>query len=160
MRRYLFVLVIAGAVMASCMKSKENPCQFDPCAAKAPQSEITQLKSYLEAEQITAVEHCSGVHYKIIAQGTGDTPEICSAIRFNYKGTLTDGSVFDETTAGPVSFYLFELIPGWQNTLPMVKEGGKIQLFIPPSLGYGSAPQDGIPANSILIFEVEIVDVQ
>jgi FKBP-type peptidyl-prolyl cis-trans isomerase FkpA len=69
--------------------------------------------------------------------------------------------VFDQTQPGATySNYLNNLIVGWVNGIPYVKPGGKIRLYIPPSLGYGSAANGPIPANSILIFEIDLVAVQ
>jgi FKBP-type peptidyl-prolyl cis-trans isomerase FkpA len=81
-----------------------------------------------------------------------------------YKGQLTNGNVFDQTTT-PVSFNLGSLIEAWKKGIPMIKPGGKIKLYCPPSLAYGSqvirdnAGNTVIPANSILIFEVELTNV-
>jgi len=80
-------------------------------------------------------------------------------------GRLTNGTVFDQSPAGGTkTFTLGGLIPGWQKGIPLISSGGKITLYIPPSLGYGSVDvkQNNIviiPANSILIFEIDLVAV-
>ena len=68
--------------------------------------------------------------------------------------------MFDRTSGTPVSFFLSQVIKGWQEGIPLIKKGGKATLLIPSSLGYGSHSAGSIPANSVTIFEVELVDVQ
>jgi FKBP-type peptidyl-prolyl cis-trans isomerase len=121
------------------------------------------LESYLASASITATRHCSGVYYVIDAPGSGSaTPTICSAVSVKYKGQLTNGTVFDQATT-PVSFQLGGLIESWKKGILLIKAGGKIRLYCPPSLAYGSQEiRDGsgnvvIPANSILVFEIELV---
>ncbi len=79
----------------------------------------------------------------------------------NYKGALIDGSVFDssERQGKPVEFKLDSVIPGWTEGLQKIAKGGKIRLFVPPSLGYGDDGRPGIPPGSVLVFEVELVDI-
>jgi FKBP-type peptidyl-prolyl cis-trans isomerase FkpA len=163
MRRIIALLLIVLISGTSCYKDKVNntTCNYDPCATKAPATEITQLETYLSGAGVTnAIKHCSGMYYQIMTSGTDKTPTTCSFVSVNYKGTLTNGKVFDQTTGTPVSFNLISLIEGWKKGIPLIKKGGKIMLYIPPSLGYGSTVVGSIPANSILIFEIELVDVQ
>jgi FKBP-type peptidyl-prolyl cis-trans isomerase FkpA len=74
-------------------------------------------------------------------------------VRATYIGKLTNGNQFD---AGTADFGLNQVIRGWTNGIPLIKQGGKIHLYIPPSLGYGNQAQGPIPANSILIFDVTL----
>lgn len=146
------------------LKKESDICDIDTCSTKAPDSEVQSLETYLANNSITATKHCSGLYYRIETAGTGNTPRDCSSITITYKGQLTNGSVFDQSTA-PVNFNLSRLIMGWRNALPMLKAGGKIFLYIPPSLGYGSQDTRDtngnvvIPANSILIFEINLITV-
>lgn len=139
-------------------------CKYDACAIAAPASEVTQLEAYLSSAAITATKHCSGMYYSIDAAGSGTAPTICSGVSVKYKGQLTNGTVFDQSTA-PVSFQLNVLIESWKKGIQLIKSGGKIKLYCPPSLAYGSQEiRDGsgnviIPANSILVFEVELTGV-
>jgi FKBP-type peptidyl-prolyl cis-trans isomerase FkpA len=150
-----FVLV---ASLAGCLKGENNfTCNYDPCSFKAPASEVQSVRDYLAANGITAAEHCSGLFYIIEEQGTGNAPTVCGAVNSIYEGKLTDGSVF--APKDTANFYLNEVIRGWANGIPLVKKGGKIQLFIPPSLGYGKDPYKSIPGNSILIFDVKLNEV-
>jgi FKBP-type peptidyl-prolyl cis-trans isomerase FkpA len=80
----------------------------------------------------------------------------------NYKGTLIDGKEFDNsyTRGEPLSFRLDGVIPGWTEGLKNIKKGGKIKLVIPPDLAYGKTGVPGIPANSTLVFDVELLDIK
>jgi len=166
MRKIIVALVLVSSLAVGCHKNNSN-CDYDPCAVKAPASEVTQLETYLANASITtATKHCSGMYYTISNAGTGTAPSICSYVAVTYKGSLTNGTIFDQTTTGPVAFTLATLIEGWKKGIPLVKSGGVITLYVPPSLGYGNADQKDrngtviIPANSILIFEITVVDVQ
>ena len=86
-------------------------------------------------------------------------PTPSNIITVKYKGYLLDGTVFDQNTTG-VDFRLGSLIRGWQIGFQKFKKGGKGKLLIPSALGYGSAAQGNIPKNSVLIFDVELVDIK
>lgn len=97
--------------------------------------------------------------------GTGAEAKENSTITVKYKGTLTDGTEFDSTDkhgGEPATFTLAkgQLIDGWVQGIPGMKVGGKRKLVIPPSLGYGNQPMGSIPANSTLVFEIELLDVK
>jgi FKBP-type peptidyl-prolyl cis-trans isomerase FkpA len=159
----IFVVLCSVIFISSCSKQNDM-CNYDACAFAAPASEITQLEAYLASASITATKHCSGMYYTIDAAGSGSTATICSTVSVKYKGQLTNGTVFDQS-ATPVSFQLGGLIEAWKKGIPLIKPGGKIKLYCPPSLAYGSQPvRDNagntvIPANSILVFEVELAGV-
>ena len=104
----------------------------------------------------------SGLLYKVEKEGTGDAPKDSDTVVVNYKGTLTDGKEFDNsyTRGEPLSFRLDGVIPGWTEGLKNIKKGGKIQLVIPPDLAYGKTGVPGIPANSTLVFDVELLDIK
>lgn len=101
-----------------------------------------------------------GFYYQIMTPGTGATPVLSSKVTVFYKGSLTNGNIFDQTNASPVTFGLNQLILGWQYGIPLVKAGGRIMLYLPPSLGYGSQSMGQIPANSALIFDITLQGVQ
>ena len=162
MKRF-FAFLSAVALLSSCSKKVDDKCQYDPCAIAAPAFEVTQLETYLSSNSITATEHCSGMYYTIDAAGSGTSATACSTVGVTYKGQLTNGTVFDQRTT---SFQLNQVIEAWTKGVPLIKAGGKIKLYCPPSLAYGSQvirdPTTGntvIPANSILIFEVELTNV-
>ncbi|WJV53576.1 FKBP-type peptidyl-prolyl cis-trans isomerase [Pectobacteriaceae bacterium CE90] len=104
----------------------------------------------------------SGLLYKVDKEGTGAVPKDSDTVVVNYKGTLVDGTEFDNSykRGEPLSFRLDGVIPGWTEGLKHVKKGGKIELVIPPALAYGETGVPGIPPNSTLVFDVELLDVK
>ena len=104
----------------------------------------------------------SGLQYKVIVNGTGAKPKSTDQVKVHYKGTLIDGSVFDSSIdrGEPITFPVTGVIPGWVEALQLMNKGSKWMLFIPPALAYGErSPSPSIPPNSLLIFEVELLDV-
>lgn len=159
MKRIVLCCIVLALVASSCLKDKgDNTCTFDECAYKAPAAEVVKVEEYLTDNSITATKHCSGMYYIIVNPGTGQSPEVCDGVSVKYIGQLTNGQKFDET-ADPVNFNLSTLIGGWQLGIPLIKTGGKIKLFIPPSLGYGNQSFQSVPANSILVFDIDLVAV-
>lgn len=158
--RLMSILMLIAVFNTACLKDGYNTFT---CTAKIPEvnvpaTEIAQVEAYLTANNITnAVKHPAGFYYIIETVGTGNSPTVCTNVAFTYKGQLTNGTVFDQSTT-PVLYPLAQLITGWQIGLPLIKTGGKIRLFLPPSLGYGNAAVPGIPANSVLIFDVTIIE--
>ncbi|ESK36987.1 hypothetical protein P256_02433 [Acinetobacter nectaris CIP 110549] len=104
----------------------------------------------------------SGLQYQILKEGTGKKATASSTVKVNYEGKLIDGTVFDSTFSRnePVELSLGSTIPGWIEGLPMIKEGGSIMLYVPAKLGYGDHAVGSIPANSVLIFKVELLQVK
>ena len=157
----LSLLIIASVIFSACSK-EDKTCNYNDSTVTASASETTNVESYLTGAGITgAQKHPSGFYYKISQAGTGQAViNLCSNITIKYTGKLTNGTVFDQTTGSETrTFILGQLIAGWQKGIPLISSGGKITLYIPPSLGYGSAPVGSIPANSILIFDIELVSV-
>jgi FKBP-type peptidyl-prolyl cis-trans isomerase len=102
-----------------------------------------------------------GVYYKMLKEGPGRQVRVTDTVIAYYKGSLLNGEVFDQTKEKPASFPLGRLIKGWQIGLPLCRVGGKIQLIIPSSLGYGIRSRSSkIPVNSVLVFEIEVVDAK
>jgi FKBP-type peptidyl-prolyl cis-trans isomerase FkpA len=158
MKKFALVFLIV-AFFSGCFKKKEPSCSYDPCHDKAPPSEVQAIQDYLASHGITnAQEHCSGLYYVIDNAGSGKQASPCSAVDVNYVGRLTNGNVFDQSNH--FQTYLTNVIQGWANGVPLVKEGGVIHLYIPPSLGYGNQAVGPIPANSILIFDITLNAVQ
>ena len=103
----------------------------------------------------------SGLQYKVIEAGNDVKPAAVDTVWVKYKGTLADGTVFDQTEESdePIEMVLNRVIPGWTEGLQLRGEGGKIQLVIPSDLGYGENGNQVIPANSVLCFDVELAKV-
>jgi len=141
---------VKGAAQAKMEKdAKENTTKGDAYAAK-----FAKEKGVKKTE--------TGLLYQVEKEGTGDAPKDSDTVVVNYKGTLIDGTEFDNsyTRGEPLSFRLDGVIPGWTEGLKHVKKGGKIKLVIPPNLAYGKNGVPGIPANSTLVFDVELLDIK
>jgi FKBP-type peptidyl-prolyl cis-trans isomerase len=104
----------------------------------------------------------SGLQYKILEAGSEVKPGPQDTVLVRYKGSLLDGSVFDEVwgeDSEPIRLTLDRVIPGWTEGLQLMGKGGKAQLYIPSALGYGESGTGGIEPNSTLVFDVELVDI-
>ncbi len=111
-----------------------------------------------------AVTTQSGLQYEDIVEGTGESPKPGQTIKVHYTGWLVDGTKFDSSYdhGGPIDFAIGvgRVIQGWDEGVMSMKIGGKRKLVVPPTLGYGPLPNGPIPANSTLIFEVELLGVR
>ena len=147
--RGIFLLAILFFGLNSCKKE-------DPETQAAKDKKI--IEEYIADKGLNAQTTESGLYYVIINQGSGSRPTIDSTVTVKYKGFLSDESVFDEATT-PVTFSLRNVIAGWQEGIPLINEGGKITLLIPSRLGYKDQAVGSIPAYSVLIFDVELLEV-
>jgi FKBP-type peptidyl-prolyl cis-trans isomerase len=99
----------------------------------------------------------SGLQYKIIAEGTGISPEVSDTVNVKYTGTLLDGNTFDSSRGEVAKMPLVRMIKGWQEGLPLMKEGAKYKFYIPYDLAYGDS---GRFAGRTLVFDIELVSVR
>jgi FKBP-type peptidyl-prolyl cis-trans isomerase len=104
----------------------------------------------------------SGLQYEVITEGTGAKPAAADSVTCHYKGTLLNGSEFDNSYArgAPITFALNRVIAGWTEGLQLMSVGSKYKLYIPHTLGYGTYDNGPIPGGSTLVFEVELLDVK
>lgn len=155
----LFMLAPAALLMA-CGGETETTTTTTPTEEKVVELTVDeQIENYLTEKGWTAERHESGVYVVTDTLGTGDErPTLADDVTIFYQGYLLDGTQFDGTTEEPATFPLSNLIQGWQIGIPMFGKGGKGKLIIPSELGYGSQDNGEIPANSILMFEIELVD--
>tara|TARA_B100001142_G_C14345355_1_gene659727 strand:+ start:4306 stop:4746 length:441 start_codon:yes stop_codon:yes gene_type:complete len=117
------------------------------------------ILQYISDNNLDAEPTGSGLYYVINTNGNGNVPNINSIVTVAYKGTLTDGTIFDQSDASGLTFPLTNVIQGWQEGIPLFSEGGSGILLIPSALGYGNQSIGNIPANSVLIFEVTLINV-
>ncbi|TVQ88283.1 MAG: peptidylprolyl isomerase [Bacteroidetes bacterium] len=144
----VFIIILAGLSFWSCQS--DDP---DKIAERDRQS----LLKFIAENELDAIEHPSGLFYVVEREGTGSHPELNSLIMIRYTGYLLDDKVFDSSNGAQLR--LFNTIRGWQIGIPLFREGGKGMLLVPSALGYGPYAQFGIPRNSCLIFEFELLGI-
>lgn len=125
------------------------------CDSETQEEEDQDLiEQFIADNKINATKHSSGLWYEIKKAGNSSHPTTSSTVNVDYKGTLLDGSTFD--SGDKVVLKLGQTITGWKVGIPLIGKGGEILLIIPSEMGYGSYSQGGIPANSVLVFEVKL----
>jgi FKBP-type peptidyl-prolyl cis-trans isomerase FklB len=104
----------------------------------------------------------SGLQYKVVQKGAGNSPKPADEVTVHYRGTLLDGTEFDSSIkrGQPATFPVNGVIQGWQEALQLMKPGSKYELFIPPELAYGANSPPPIPPNSLLKFDVELISIK
>jgi FKBP-type peptidyl-prolyl cis-trans isomerase len=104
----------------------------------------------------------SGLQYEVIRKGSGPHPKTTDKVKVHYHGTLTDGTVFDSSVqrGEPVEFAVTGVIAGWTEALQLMSVGDKWKITIPPGLAYGPQARGKIPANAVLIFELELLGIK
>ena len=132
---------------------------------KASLENIEIGNSFLTANKANpgVVETASGLQYQIVKKGDGSVhPSANSTVKVHYHGTLLDGTVFDSSVERnePISFPLNRVIKGWTEGLQLMVAGDTFKFFIPSDLAYGNAATGKIKPGSVLIFEVDLLEVQ
>ncbi|MBL4653215.1 MAG: FKBP-type peptidyl-prolyl cis-trans isomerase [Flavobacteriales bacterium] len=148
MKHLLFSLVVLLTI-TSCKKEE---------SVDQPKIDEDIIAQYIADNNLDATATGTGLYYVIDSVGAGAKPSSQSTVTVAYKGYLTDGSVFDESSASGATFGLNSVIEGWKEGIPLYSVGGSGILLIPSALGYGGQSQGDIPANSVLIFEVSLID--
>lgn len=120
------------------------------------------LEENAENEDITVTD--SGLQYRVLEEGSGESPGPEEEVEVHYRGTLLNGEEFDSSYSRneTATFPLNRVIPGWTEGLQLMTEGSKYEFFIPSDLAYGSNPPPGsiIPPGAVLVFEVELIDIK
>ena len=170
MNRLYVLFFILFLFLESCKKNTTPAsCPYTPSTTVAPASEQKALHDSLVAHGLNATLDSSGFYYSINNAGAGSSPTtLCSVVSVFYRGGFFNGTGFDSTVSQtPAVFQIRQLVPGWQKALPLIAKSGDMELYIPPSLGYGQKPVTDprtgkvfIPANSYLVFHIQIADVQ
>lgn len=145
MQKYLFILLL---FLASC----DTQTQME--------KDTQLIQNYLSTHGLEATQDASGLFYIEQVPGTGlFRPTTEDTVVVKYTGYLLNGVYFDKTEDGSTdTFALSKLVEGWQIGVPMMTRGAVNKLLIPSELGYGSTEKGIIPANSVIIFDIELVD--
>jgi len=153
----------AKQTIQSVMKKQQEKAMFKR-KAKGDKNKNAGIEFLAENAKKDGVKStASGLQYTILREGDGETPKASDTVKVNYKGTLLDGTTFDSSydRGEPISFPLNGVIKGWTEGLQLTKVGGKIRLFIPSDLAYGSRGAGGkIGPNATLIFDVELLAIE
>lgn len=144
-------------VMMKAQTEAQNKRKSEGDNNKKTATEFLAKNKSAEGVKTTA----SGLQFVVLAPGTGKKPTEKDRVRVHYKGTLLNGTEFDSSygRGEPAEFPVNGVIKGWTEALQDMKEGEKRKLFIPPELAYGERSPPSIPANSLLVFEVELIKV-
>ena len=151
MRRLFLTLACALPLLAAC--GSDGPTSV----------EDTRFAPGLNVDLSAMTRTSTGLYYRDLTVGTGAVAPAVKSVSVYYRGWLADGTNFETRTSGaPLTFPLGTgwAIKGWDQGIPGMHVGGKRQLVIPPSLGYGAEGRGPIPPNAVLVFEVELVSVQ
>jgi FKBP-type peptidyl-prolyl cis-trans isomerase FkpA len=137
--------------------SEVNAQQSQEQAMKNMEDGIAFMEENGRREGVITTE--SGLQYEIITEGDGPKPVETSTVSVFYEGTLLDGTIFDSSydTGDTVTFPLNQVIPGWTEGLQLMPVGSTFKFYVPSNLAYGDRDNGPIPANSTLIFKVELL---
>lgn len=147
---FLKICVIAFSI-ASCNKNLSVEEQY------AVDKDI--INQYIADNGLTVEVTSSGLHYVVTSIGTGNFPNTTSNVTVRYTGKFTDNQVFDQSAETGATFNLQHVIQGWTEGIPLFKEGGEGILILPSKLAYGSNGNSSIPPNSVLVFDVELLNI-
>ena len=141
-------------IMAAIQKLQENGVQKTKEAGEKYLADNKQKAGV----KVTA----SGLQYEVVTEGSGATPVMGDTVRVHYTGTLIDGTKFDSSLdrGEPAEFQLGQIIKGWDEALKLMKVGSKWKLTIPSELAYGERGAGPIPPHSVLLFDVELLEVK
>ena len=154
---YIIIIILGAVALYFAFNTQDVDSNDTPL-------EVGEVKMSNEPKNELNTEYTteSGLKYEIIKMGDGEKPEATDKVTVHYHGTLVDGTVFDSSVdrGQTITFGLNQVIKGWTEGLQLMPVGSKFKFTIPPELGYGERDMGAIPANSILIFEVELFDIK
>ena len=147
-RLNFFLFALVSTLLFSCGSySDDELAAFDK-----------KIEKHLKAKNIECEKSASGLYYKILEEGEGEFIQFTNKVSVKYKGTFLNGDVFDEQTE-PIEMAVSSQINAWKELMLQLKKGSKAYMIASPQLGYGQYKVEKIPPNSILVFELEVVDV-
>lgn len=152
--KYLVAIAAVTLGFSACKKGFDAEAQFA--------ADTTAIRAFVTANNIPVEKDEYGIFYEIKAEGTGTFKYTGnSLVKVDYTGkVLGQSENFDSSNGEFREFPLGNLIAGWQIGIPYIQKGGEIRLFIPSKYGYGNNSQPGIPANSVLDFNIKLSDVK
>lgn len=152
MKKILICLVLLVTGLSACKKGTD----YDPEKQAAADDEVIQ--KFITANNITAQKHATGLYYVISGAGSGNiTYNANTTVKVKYTGRLLTGKIFEQST---IEYPVGGFIDGWKIGIPLIQKGGKVRLLIPSGLAYGPGGQGSIPANAVLDFDIELLDVK
>ena len=154
--------VLQGVVQTFMMRKQQEKMAEDQ--AKGEVNKVAGEKYLAENGKKAGVETtASGLQYEVVTMGTGPKPTATDEVKVHYTGRLIDGTEFDSSVSRgePAVFPVGQVIPGWVEGIQLMPVGSKFKFHIPSDLAYGSggAPGGTIPPNSVLIFDVELLEI-
>lgn len=164
-----FLLIFSGSLFVAGCRSTAGVSGFENGQPSQTASEADLIQASFRVEgpdgknaETDFRSTSSGLKYRILRQGNGKRPTEYDRVQVSYRGWLDDGTVFDSSyeRGKPITFKLRNVVPGWTEGMQYVSEGGKIELEIPSSLGYGAqGSPPSVPPFSTLHFIVELHEV-
>jgi FKBP-type peptidyl-prolyl cis-trans isomerase FkpA len=148
--KYLIAPLFLLFLVSSCTKKK---------AEKQAATDDQIIQKYIADHSLTAVKASSGVYVVIENPGTGASCNSFSTVKVAYTGYFTSGEIFDSSPTAGIDFSLQSVIAGWTSGIPYFKEGGYGKLLIPSAMGYGTNGSGSIPPNTVLVFDVKLIQV-
>ncbi len=175
MAKHCLLIFALSLLFFSCNKECTN--EFGECPEKQLEEDLVIIESYVADNNLDTEVHPSGLHYFIVTEGDGDTPNTGQKVAVDYVGRFLDGRVFDTSidsvaraegifdenrSYAPFEFTLGvgRVIAGWDIGIALLQQGSKAQFIIPSYLAYGATGADGIAPNTILLFEVELKNIK
>ncbi len=147
----IFTGILLLLLFTGCEKNKA-------CTAATPASEEARIIAFAQWNNMPLMKLSNGIYFQIMSPGSGQTPMTNSEVTVGYVGKFIDGTIFDQNSR--VKNHLTNFIEGWKIGLPLIQKGGTIKLIIPSAYAYGCTSYANIPPNSILYYEINLIDVQ
>lgn len=144
--RNLFLFLLLSSTLLSCKKEE-----------KQAEADEKTILDYMKDNGLTGTRTSSGVYVVIDNPGTGAACGGTSTVEVGYTGSYTNHQEFESTPSA--TFSLNSVIKGWQEGIPYFREGGSGKLLIPSGAGYGATGKGSIPGNTVLIFDVNLIEV-
>ncbi|MDX1652478.1 MAG: FKBP-type peptidyl-prolyl cis-trans isomerase [Brumimicrobium sp.] len=147
----IFIVCLIPLIIFGCKKKISPEEQLE--------EDIKIIEKYIADNNLSATKTSSGLHYVITEVGTGNHPTQTDDVTVRYRGYYVDNTTFDQSEELGVTFNLQQVIQGWTEGVPKLKEGGSGILLIPSGLAYGEKGSGPVPPNTVLIFEIDLLDI-